>query len=580
VSSVDVNDAGFPLLTIMVALPAAGAVLAMLVPRARPEVARAIGFATSVATLGMAGYVLKEFETGVAGRQLGDHYGWMTEIGVSWTTGVDGISLFMVVLTALLIPIGLLASVDIDDAKQFTAWMLLLEAALIGVFVSLDLVMFFVFFEIVLVPMYFLIAGWGHGNRRFAAMKFFLFTMAGSAFLFAGILSLGFLHERATGELTFDAATLTDWAVSDGALSTTTARLLFLAFAVAFAVKIPLFPLHTWLPDAHTDAPTAGSVVLAGVLLKMGTYGFLRFAVPMFPQAAVDLAPLLLVLAVIGITYGAVVAAMQPNLKRIVAYSSVAHLGFVVLGTFAFTRQGLQGGLFTMLSHGLTTGALFLLVGMLYDRRHTYELSEYRGLWKAIPVFGGLFVAAAFASIGLPGFSGFVGEFLALLGAFVTSRWYAVVAATGVILAAVYLLWAVQRAFTGEPDGDNVGMRDISVRELCTVVPLLGLSLFLGFYPKPVLDRVEPAVGALVEHVEAHSDVNIPEVGTSSEPELAAASEGEAAGVWACTVGTNMLGYSGDGTVTCEELARCVGVPVDDVVATLERGETVQGCEQ
>ena len=242
-------------------------------------------------------------------------------------------------------------------------------------------------------------------------------------------------------------------------MSVTTAKWLFVAFAIGFAVKIPLIPFHTWLPDAHTDAPTAGSVVLAGVLLKMGTYGFLRFAIPMFPQAAVDLAPYLLVLAVLGITYGAIVAAMQPNLKRIIAYSSVAHLGFVVLGVFALTNEGISGGLFTMLSHGLTTGALFLLVGMLYDRRHTYEIADYRGLWKAVPILGGLFVAATFASIGLPGFSGFVGEFLSLLGAFLTSRWYAVVATTGVILAAVYLLWAVQRAFTGEPDEKNKATR-------------------------------------------------------------------------------------------------------------------------
>lgn len=511
----------FPVLTVLVVLPAAGALLTLTVPRARPEMVRAVGYATSVATFGMSLYLLQEFDRGTAAPQLRDHYVWMKSLGVSWTTGIDGISLFMVVLTALLIPIGLLASANIENVKAFTAWMLVLEASLIGVFVALDLVMFFVFFEVVLVPMYFLIAGWGHGNRRYAAMKFFIFTMAGSAFLFVGVLTLGYLYQRATGNITFDVATLTDWSSAEGSMASSTARLLFLAFAVAFAVKIPLFPLHTWLPDAHTDAPTAGSVVLAGVMLKMGTYGFLRFAVPMFPQAAVDLAPLLLVLAVIGITYGAIVAAMQPNLKRIVAYSSVAHLGFVVLGTFAFTRQGLQGGVFTMISHGLTTGALFLLVGMLYERRHTYELTAYRGVWKAIPIFGGLFVATAFASIGLPGFSGFVGEFLALLGAFVTSRWYAVVAATGVILAAVYLLWAVQRAFTGEPDDENAAMPEISVRELCTVVPLLGLSLFLGFYPKPVLDRVEPSIGALVEHVERNSDYDEPGIDVREAPAVA-----------------------------------------------------------
>jgi NADH-quinone oxidoreductase subunit M len=504
----------FPVLTTLILLPAAGAVITLLMPNRRPELARMAGYAASVATLGLALFVLFDFDRGDAGYQFVSDHAWMEPLGVRWTLGVDGISLFMVVLTAILIPIGLLASANIERAKSFIGWMLLLEAGLIGVFLALDLILFFVFFEAVLVPMYFLIAEWGHDNRRYAAMKFFIFTTAGSAFLFVGIISVAFLHRSAEGFLTFDSRVLADWASSSGALSGATAKWLFLAFAVAFAVKVPLIPLHTWLPDAHTDAPTAGSVVLAGVLLKMGTYGFLRFAIPFFPQAAVDLAPLLLVLAVIGITYGAVVAAMQPNLKRIIAYSSIAHLGFVVLGTFALTQQGIQGGLFTMVSHGLTTGALFLLVGMLYDRRHTYAIHEYRGLWKAIPIFGGLFVAAAFASIGLPGFSGFIGEFLSLLGAFLTSRWYAVVATTGVILAAVYMLWAVQRTVTGEPDGDNVTMREVSVREICTVVPLLGLSLFLGFYPKPVLDRVQPSVERLVRHVEDRSDYKEPAVST------------------------------------------------------------------
>jgi NADH-quinone oxidoreductase subunit M len=523
------SELGFPLLSALTLTPAAGALVAMCVPRRRPDVGRAVGYATSGAVLGLAIFLLTQFGTGASesGYQLYEQHSWIGTLGISWTLGVDGISLFMVVLTALLIPIGLLASARIDNPKPFTVWMLLLEAALVGVFLALDALVFFVFFEFMLVPMYFLIAGWGHGNRRYAAMKFFLFTMTGSAFLFVGILSVAFMYARAgtpqaPHSLTFDIATLTDYASAN--ISGGTAKLLFLAFAVAFAVKVPLFPFHTWLPDAHTDAPTAGSVVLAGVLLKVGTYGFLRFAVPFFPQAAVDLAPILLVLAVIGVTYGAIVAAMQPNLKRIIAYSSVAHLGFVVLGTFAFTRQGVSGGLFTMLSHGLTTGALFLLVGMLYERRHTYELSEYRGLWKAVPVFGGLFVATTFASIGLPGFSGFVGEFLSLLGAFLTARWYVVAATTGVILAAVYMLWAVQRAFTGEPDDANRATPEIGFREMVTVVPLLGLSLFLGLYPKPVLDRFEPSVNALVQHVKDNSDVKVPAV--SDVGPAAAAPEG------------------------------------------------------
>jgi NADH-quinone oxidoreductase subunit M len=504
--------AAFPLLTSLILVPAAGAVITLLVPGRRPELTRVVGYVTSAAVFGLAVYLLIQFETGHAGYQFVSSHEWMPALGIRWTLGVDGISLFMVALTALLIPISLLASHELEKPKSFTFWMLVLEAAVMGVFLALDAIVFFVFFELVLVPMYFLIAGWGHGNRRYAAVKFFIFTMTGSAFLFAGILSVAFLHQHDTGVLTFSVPELTDWASSAHALSLATAKWLFVAFAIGFAVKIPLIPFHTWLPDAHTDAPTAGSVVLAGVLLKMGTYGFLRFAIPMFPQAAVDLAPILLVLAVVGITYGAVVAAMQPNLKRIIAYSSIAHLGFVVLGVFAFTSQGVSGGLFTMLSHGLTTGALFLLVGMLYDRRHTYELADLRGLWKVVPVFGGLFVATTFASIGLPGFSGFVGEFLSLLGAFLTSRWYAVAATVGVILAAVYMLWAVQRAFTGEPDEENAGTPEIKFRELCTVVPLLGLSLFLGFYPKPVLDRVEPSVKELVAQIDSRSDHEPPDV--------------------------------------------------------------------
>jgi NADH-quinone oxidoreductase subunit M len=507
----------FPVLTALIVTPLVGAVVALIMPTRRPEYARVVGYLTTAATGGLAIYLLVQFNVSAHGYQLVESHRWINEFGVRYLLGVDGISLFMVLLTALLIPIGLVASTDIERPKTFTFWMLLLESALVAVFLSLDLVMFFVAFEFVLVPMYFLIAEWGHGNKVYAATKFFLYTMAGSAFLFVGLLSVALLYHHAGHPLTFDVRTLTVWTSKKGNLSTGVTRALFLAFCIAFAVKVPLFPFHTWLPDAHTEAPTAGSVVLAGVLLKMGTYGFLRFAIPMFPQAAVDLAPILLVSAVIGIVYGAIVAAMQADLKRLIAYSSIAHLGFVVLGTFSLTTQGVQGALFTMVSHGLTTGALFLLVGMLYDRRHTRLISDFGGLWKAVPVLAGLFIVATFASIGLPGFSGFVGEFLALLGAFLTHRWYAVVAATGVIFAAVYLLWAVQRAFTGEPKGDNVGMRDISFRELATVVPLLGLSLFLGFYPKPVLDRVRPAVDDLVAHVQQSTGYHAPAVSTSGE---------------------------------------------------------------
>ena len=498
----------FPILSALIVTPVIGALVVMVLPSRRPEYVRLAGYVFSFAVLALAGWLLFHYESG-GGYQFVEREQWLGDLGVQYKVGVDGISVFMVALNALLFPIALFASANITErTKSFFAWMLALEAALMGVFLSLDLIVFFVFFEFVLVPMYFLILGWGHGRRTYAALKFFIFTMAGSAFLLVGLLVLAFLHSDDTGKLTFDLGTLTAWA-PDG-LDPGAAKALFLAFFAAFAVKVPLFPLHTWLPDAHTEAPTAGSVILAGMLLKMGVYGFLRFSLPLFPQAAVDLAPLLLVLATIGIIYGAIVAAMQPNVKRIVAYSSVAHMGFAVLGIFALTTQGLDGGVFTMISHGLTTGALFLLLGMLYDRRHTYDVDQYRGLWKVMPVLGGLFCAAAFASIGLPGFSGFIGEFLALLGTFVVEKPYAVVGAIGVVFAAVYLLWVFQRTFMGRPTGENAKMRDIGFRELACVVPLLGLSLFLGIWPKPVLDVIEPDVKEVIQQVERGSDYEEP----------------------------------------------------------------------
>jgi NADH-quinone oxidoreductase subunit M len=522
---------GFPILTAIIVTPFIGALVALLTPGRRPEYVRIVGYVATIATLGFAGALLFSFHTHSSGYQFVENTSWMGTLGVRYHVGVDGISLFMIVLTALLFPIGLLASGDIEERfKGFTVWMLVLEAALMGVFLALDLVLFFVFFEIVLVPMYFIIGQWGHGRRVYAATKFFIYTMAGSAFLLVGLLSVAFLHQASTGILTFDLPTLMRWTSAPGHLSGTTQKALFLAFFIAFAVKVPLFPVHTWLPDAHTEAPTAGSVILAGVLLKMGTYGFLRFSLQLFPKAAVELAPLLLVLGTIGIIYGAIVAAMQPDLKRVVAYSSIAHLGFVVLGVFALTTQGIEGGLFTMISHGLTTGALFVLVGMLYERRHTRDIAAFGGLWKSIPLLSGLFLFATFASVGLPGLSGFVGEFLSLLGTFIVHRPYAIVGAVGVILAAVYLLWSFQRVFTGVPEGPNLTLPDINVRELCAVVPLLALSLFLGLYPKPVIDRVQPSVDALICHVEQSSNYRQPAVATN-RPRAAAATRDTCRGV-------------------------------------------------
>ncbi len=499
----------FPYGTVLLAVPAAGAVVTAAIPARRADLVRVVSIGASVVTLVLSIAMLIDFDKGVAGYQFVESGTWIEDLGIRYLMGVDGISLFMVVLTGLLFPISMLASAKVTRrVNAYFALMLVLEASLMGIFMSVDLFLFFVFWEAMLVPMYFLIGIWGYDRRIYAALKFFLYTAAGSALLLLGIVTLGVLHANATGgDLTFDLRTLMAW---EG-LHPDTAKWLFLAFGASFAIKVPVFPLHTWLPDAHVEAPTAGSVLLAGLLLKLGAYGFLRFSLTLFPQAAVDFAPLFLTLATIGILYGAVVAAMQRDLKKLVAYSSVAHLGFVVLGTFALTTIGIQGGLFTMVSHGLTTGALFLLVGILYDRRHTRQIDDFGGVWKSAPKLGGVFLAITFASIGLPGFSGFVGEFLSLLGTFVVHRPYAIFATFGVILAAVYMLWAFQRVFTGEPAGENATFKDLTRLELATVAPLLALSLGLGVYPKPLLERVEPSVKALITHVESRSDYTQPE---------------------------------------------------------------------
>jgi NADH-quinone oxidoreductase subunit M len=488
----------FPYLTALIVVPAAGALAVSLVPRRRPELVRVIGLATSVAVAALSISLVLRFAKSDADFQFVSQHEWIRAFGVSWKLGVDGISLFLVALTGVLFPIALAGPLVRRDVKAYTAWLLLLEAGCLGVFLALDLFLFFVFWEVVLVPMYFLIGGWGYERRVYAAVKFFIYTMAGSALMLVGILTLVFLHEAKTGNLTFDLVAL----ANDEFLSQGTAQWLFLAFAASFAIKVPIFPLHTWLPDAHTEAPTAGSVILAGVLLKLGTYGFLRFGLFLFPKAAVDLAPWFLVLGVIGILYGALVATVQKDLKRLVAYSSVAHLGFIVLGTFAFTSESITGGVIQMVNHGISTGALFLLVGWIYERRHTRQIAELRGLAKPAPVFAGVFMVVMLSSVGLPGLNGFVGEFLVLLGSFITRRWYAVAAASGVILAAVYLLWAYQRVFHGTPDEANAGFPDLSWRERAVMVPIIALIVFLGVYPKPVLERIEPSVNKLITHVE------------------------------------------------------------------------------
>ncbi|HZA20650.1 MAG TPA: NADH-quinone oxidoreductase subunit M [Actinomycetota bacterium] len=484
------------LLDVVIFFPLVGAVAVGFIPRKRIEWLRMGALAVTVVTFLLSLGVLVNFDVGEAGFQLGSELDWIPEWGVGYTTGIDGISLWMVMLTTFLMPLGVLASWTIKTrVKPFFLFLLALETGLLGVFASLDLFLFYLFWEASLIPMYFLIGIWGYGRRIYAAMKFVLFTLAGSLLMLVAIL---FLYFAVSGSPTFDYRELLGLSLDLG-----TQRWLFLAFFASFAVKVPLVPFHTWLPDAHTEAPTAGSVILAGIFLKMGAYGLIRFGIPLFPDAARELLPVVITLAVIGIIYGALVAMMQKDLKRLIAYSSVAHLGFVVLGLFVGSIQGMSGGILQMVNHGLSTGALFMLVGALYDRRHTRLIADFGGLAKSVPILAGVFLFVALSSLGLPGLNGFVGEFLILLGTFFTYRWWVVPAAFGVVLAAIYLLWAYQRVFHGEPVvEENRLLPDLNLREIAMLAPVVALIALIGVYPKPFLDRIEPSAERVVQQLE------------------------------------------------------------------------------
>ncbi|WP_051062360.1 NADH-quinone oxidoreductase subunit M [Ilumatobacter nonamiensis] len=503
----EVTHAGagaFPLLTALIAVPMVGAVALLFTQRSRPEFAKLLALMFSAVTGAMALWMLKEFDQSADGFQFVSQHTWIEDWGIGWHLGVDGISLFLIVLTAVLFPLAIVGIDPHHDEKPYLAWLLMLEAGVIGSFLSLDLFLFFLFFEIVLVPMYFLIGGWGYEDREYAATKFYLYTFLGSAFMLVALVATAMLARDDLGYLTFD---LVD--IAEGSnFAASTGRWLFFGFAVAFAVKVPIFPLHTWLPDAHTQAPTAGSVVLAGVMLKLGTYGFLRFGLYLFPEASVWSRSLWLTLAVIGIIYGAIVATMQKDLKRLVAYSSIAHLGFIVLGTFAFTSQAISGSVLQMVNHGVSTGALFLLVGMIYERRKTRQIAELGGLQKVAPIFAAGFMVVMLSSIGVPGLNGFIGEYLILIGSFQSARWWTVVATAGVILAALYLLWAYQRVFHGEPDEDNASFPELKMKEGLVLLPFLVAIVFVGVYPQPLLDRIEPSVDRLVAHVADNTDID------------------------------------------------------------------------
>lgn len=441
------------------------------------------------------------FETGNAGMQFVTKIPWIESLGVNYHVGLDGISILLVMLTTFIFPITVLSAWRAVDKgmREFLILMLLLETALIGTFVALDMILFFIFWEAVLIPMYFIIGIWGTDRRIYAAVKFFIYTAFGSALMLIAIFYLFFAHLQQFGVPSMDVMDFYKLSLPfDGLLSPQ--GLLFLAFFLAFAIKVPMFPFHTWLPDAHVEAPTAGSVILAAVLLKMGTYGFVRFLMPYFPEATVAYLPILIVIAIIGIIYGAFVAFAQKDLKKLVAYSSVSHLGMVMLGIFVLNIQGVQGGIYQMINHGLSTGALFLIVGMIYERRHTKKIAEFGGLASVMPIFAAFFLLATLSSIGLPLLNGFVGEFLILLGAFEFNYIYAVLGATGIILGAVYMLWAYQRVMFGPLDKvANKVLKDINAREIIVLLPLAIMMFVMGIYPKPFLEKMEPSVQALLD---------------------------------------------------------------------------------
>ena len=485
------------LLNLVLALPLVGFLAVLLMPREKPQVIRGVALAVALLTFVLSIGLATGLRSDSPGAQFSTDVIWIPSPEIHYHVGIDGLSLWLVLLSAFLTPICVLISWRSIDkrVKEFFAFLLLLEFGLIGVFVALDLFLFYTFWEISLVPMYFLIGIWGHDRRIYAAVKFFLYTMAGSALMLVAII---YLYNRAG---TFDYTAILGMFTS-GRLSFSSSEqlLLFLAFFIAFAIKVPIFPLHTWLPDAHVEAPTAGSVMLASVMLKMGTYGLVRYCLPMFPEASRTCAPWIVVLAIIGIIYGALVAMVQPNMKKLVAYSSVSHLGFVVLGIFSFTQLGLDGAVYQMLNHGISTGALFVLVGLLYERRHSLEIADYGGVATPAPWLSTIFLITTLASIGLPMLNNFVGEYLVLQGAAQANFRWAVYAAIGVILSACYMLWLYQRVFYGDTPGEVAShMHDLNRREWAALVPLIAMMVWMGVYTASFLPPVTRANAATLE---------------------------------------------------------------------------------
>jgi NADH-quinone oxidoreductase subunit M len=493
----------FPLLTLITFTPLLGAVIVMLFFK-KEQTGAIKGFATGVAVVDFLFSIplWTKFDTTEAGFQFTEKVSWIPTIGVTYFLGVDGISVLLVLLTTVTMIVSIMCSYTSikEREKEYYVCLLLMATGMLGTFMAIDIFLFYVFFEITLVPMYFLIGIWGGERKLYAAIKFFLYTLFGSVLMLLGILALYFVNLKSgTGTLTFD---LTQLYAVGPKIPMSLQVWIFLAFFIGFAIKVPMFPFHTWLPDAHVEAPTAGSVILAGILLKMGTYGFVRFVLPLLPQASQLFVPFMVLLSIIGIIYGALVAMAQTDVKKLVAYSSVSHLGFVMLGVFALNHQGILGGQLQMINHGISTGALFLLVGMLYERRHTRLITEFGGLSKVVPVYSVLFAITMLSSIGLPGLNGFIGEFLILLGAFERSYVYAAFAVVGIVLGAAYMLWLFQRMFFGTLDNpENQKLKDCNRREILYMLPMVILMFWIGLYPRPFLARMEASVAKVVKMV-------------------------------------------------------------------------------
>ncbi len=500
------------LLTLAIITPIVGSLVLLAIPNrdgSKDDLVRKLAFAISLVAFAITLVLWLQFDPSPAAPafQFVERAAWIPQFGIEYYLGIDGLSLMLLVLTGFLTPLALLSSWPGIETKvkEFSIFMLLLEASMIGVFCALDIFLFYVFWDFVLIPMYFLIGIWGYDQRIYAAIKFILYTMAGSVLMLVAIIGLSWLHQSVTGEYSFDLLKLYELTIPQG-----TQYWFFLAFTIAFIIKVPLFPFHTWLPDAHVQAPTAGSVILAGVMLKMGGYGLIRLAFPLFPEAALYFAPLLATLSVIAIVYGALVAMVQPDMKKLVAYSSVSHMGFVILGIAANNVQGMQGASYQMLAHGDSTGALFCIVGMLSDRRHTRLIAEFGGLKSVMPKLTAVMLIITLSSIGLPGMNGFIGEFLIMLGAFKWDPRFVVVAALGVILSAVYMLWMFQRVFLGKVTNDhNKGLPDLSFREWAIIGPLAAASIGMGVMPNVFLKPMEPAVQRIVDRVQSRQPLQV-----------------------------------------------------------------------